>query len=77
MLVFCILHVQGTAIFMGSSQEKSILLYSHNMRQDKFVSKFMVHKGQSVLPIQNWYFLSSCAHQSVDLPPLYNLNLWM
>ncbi len=51
---------------MGSSQETSIFLHSHNTRQDKIVSKFVVREGRSVLLIQ-----------SKDLPPSQHLNLWM
>ncbi len=52
MLVFYVLCAQGAAIFMGSSRETSILFLSHNMRQDKFVSKFVARECWSVLPIQ-------------------------
>ncbi len=61
MLVFCISHAQGAAIFTGSSWETSILFHSHNRRQDKIVSKFVARKGQSVIPIQNQYLFPSCA----------------
>jgi hypothetical protein len=47
---------------MASSQETSILFRSHNTRQEKFVSKFVVCKGRSVIPIQNRYLVPSCAH---------------
>jgi hypothetical protein len=50
---------------------------THNMRQDKIVSKFVAPKGRSVLPIQHWYLVLGCAHQSKDLPPLHHLNLQM
>ncbi len=63
MLVFYISRAQGAAIFMGSSQETSILFHSHNTRQDKFVSKFVVHEGRSVIPIQNRYLVPSCAFE--------------
>jgi hypothetical protein len=56
------LRAQGAAIFTGSSQETSILFRSHNTRQEKFVSKFVAREGQSVIPIQNWYLVPSCAH---------------
>ncbi len=61
MLVFCILGAQRAAIFMGSSQE-TLLFRSHNTRQEKFVSKFVAREGRSVIPIQNRYLVSSCAH---------------
>jgi hypothetical protein len=62
MLVFCVLRAQGAAIFTGSSRETSILFRSHNTRQEKFVSKFVAREGRSVIPIQNWYLVPSCAH---------------
>jgi hypothetical protein len=70
MLVFCVLYVQGTAIFMGSSRETSILLHSHNMRQDKIASKFVACEGRSVLPIQNRY-LVKLRPWPKDLQPLH------
>ncbi len=50
MLVFCILRVQGTAIFTGSSQETLILLHSHNMRQDKSCVKICGARGPVCSP---------------------------
>ncbi len=40
------------------------------MRQDKIVSKFVVRKGRSVFPIQNWYLFPSCA----PCPKICNLR---
>ncbi len=70
MLVFCVLRAQGAAIFRGSSRETSILFHSHNMRQDKILSKFMAREGWSVIPIQNGYLFPSCA----PCPKICNLR---
>jgi hypothetical protein len=77
MLVFCVLRAQGAAIFTGSSQETSILFCSHNTRKEKFVLKFVVRKGRSVIPIQNRYLVPSCAHVQIlatFTPSHYLLN---
>jgi hypothetical protein len=62
---------------MSSSQETSILFRSHNMRQEKFVSKFVVREGRSVIPIQNRYLVPSCTHVqrlATFAPSHYSLN---